>query len=195
MAPALKAGLVAALCLAACGKSDGSSFDAAVDGSIHDQRYAPDQLTATSISLVKGFPDNPNSYDTTFMTLVFGQKQIDACGSPASGQGMIRTLPAQSVLQVQVASMGAAIVPGNFRFASSTMRDGEFGARIDRLVDCTTFDPNTADLATGGSVTITSVTALEIAGQFELTFPSGSVRGSFRSPFCTRHWVTPNWSR
>jgi hypothetical protein len=93
------------------------------------------------------------------------------------------------VADISLASTPPPVAPGTYAVVpstgptlgpdgTSTFASAEYGA--GSADSCA----STSETATGGTVTITTVSAAHVVGTYDLTFPDGSVQGSFDAPGC-----------
>jgi hypothetical protein len=83
-------------------------------------------------------------------------------------------------LALVVGTSAALVQPGTYTINAhgAETATAEF-AKVDAKCQSTLMDA-----ATGGTVTITTFSTSEVSGAFQLTFPDGSLSGSFDAPAC-----------
>jgi hypothetical protein len=158
--------LLAPMGVAACGtgaQGGGASVSGVVGGAPFTARdsYATQGRSATSSGL-------PEASVTIVITDYAGA--CATAGAYAGGTTLVLTITRQ----------GAAVVPGTYG------ADGGGGEQVSAALQRTDAQCHlgAVDTMSSGSVTLDSVSATEVAGSFQLTFPDGSLSGSFHAAPC-----------
>ena len=99
-------------------------------------------------------------------------------------------------LQVSVFGVGGAgsVVAGTYTINGGGVGVGDGGigaasasATLDRNdAQCTSTVPTADRRATGGTITISSISAAGVTGSYSATFKDGTLSGSFNAAFCSR---------
>jgi hypothetical protein len=88
--------------------------------------------------------------------------------------------PNATSLELVVSALGSSVATGNYAIVPQGYGASASYATVDG--NC---NPSFVDGATGGSITLTTVSGSTIAGTFDLTFGSDHLTGSFSAPICT----------
>ncbi len=87
--------------------------------------------------------------------------------------------PGATSLVVAVSAMGGSVATGTYGVVSQG-----FGATASYATQDATCNTSFSETASGGSVTLTTVSGSSVAGTFDLTFGTDHVTGSFSAPIC-----------
>jgi len=124
--------------------------------------------------------DNPGTSGTVMGLTSFS----DACATLYTSKRVPRSSVAMSFQLITLADgslSGPVTAPGTFSLLTAGVSTGEFGVNWD-TIDASCNDTSTS--ATGGSVTVTAVSASRLEGTFDLTFGADHVTGSFSASNC-----------
>ena len=114
---------------------------------------------------------------------------------------LAHSLPANSdkgnyaALQLQVSSfntgssMAGPVVAGTYAIGTQTAVDGGTATRATASLQkndaqCKSVVPNADHTASGGTVTITSISATGVSGSYSVTFADGTMSGAFNAADC-----------
>jgi hypothetical protein len=88
--------------------------------------------------------------------------------------------PGATALIVAVSAMGGSVATGTYAVVTQG-----FGATASYATQDATCNTSFSENASGGSVTLTTVSGSTVAGTFDLTFGSDHLTGSFSAPICS----------
>ncbi len=100
-----------------------------------------------------------------------------------------------TALQLQVSSynsgssMAGPVVAGTYAIGGQTATDGGTGARASARLQkndaqCKSLVPSADHAASGGTITITAISATAVSGSYSVTFADGTMSGAFDAAFC-----------
>jgi hypothetical protein len=155
--------------LAACSSSSGGgSGTASVSGTIQGAAVpATDSVGLSSVSTQNGVSEAAVGAIITNIANACGVLQDH--GNP----------PGATALVVAVSASGGSVATGTYGIVSQG-----FGATASYATQDMNCNPSLNETATGGSVTLTSVSGSSVSGTFDLTFSGDHLTGSFSAPIC-----------
>ncbi len=165
------------------GESDAASGSDAADSRNDDdagaaKSFAPLSSTALAFTLPANTSSNPNPDPITIVNLVFSSKSnVAFCPSP-------QTTQEAEQLGIQFGVRGEAVTVGSYTLTTGKIAAGRCTASFRKLD--ATCDMVSEEDATAGTVTITAVSATELTGTLDFTFPSGSVERPFTVTLCVK---------
>lgn len=166
--------------------------DAGPDGSNNPgdvSSFVPRSSSGFNFVIPPASSDNPSATPFTVGGMLFSSSPdgVAFTCTPFSGSMRARS----SMLTIQIGSSGDKLRPRVYAMvgANDKISDGKFAASFDTLgAECESTISGTDDGVepTSGTVTIATVTDSEVTGTYDLTFPSGSTKGSFTISNCTK---------
>lgn len=171
---------------AACSSSETAAADPVVlSGTVAGTSFDAHASSGFAVTYPPNTSINTTNAAFTKLSIAFTTKAsgIDYCGAS------IARKPDQDQILLQLVSNGEAIAPGTYTLArgSDFLDPGTFIANAAHLdAACDGSSDTKAEDASSGSITIQNVGESQVQGTLELTFPSGSAKGNFTAPTCTK---------
>jgi hypothetical protein len=179
---------VVLLCAAACGGGS-SSVEGSVSGTVTNNGVSvtfSNVSEADAITYTGAACSGSGQQSTVAIVL---DDRGGFCGSESTQSALANSDALLLAITGQPASSGAAapaIGPGTYPIASTqTDSSGNIFAGSLTLASFDGTCHQTDGFAIGGTITLTSVSGGEVAGQFNATFAGGSFTGSFDAPPCS----------
>lgn len=169
------------------GPSDAN--DAGPDGTGDVSSFVPRSSSGFNFVIPPESSDNPSATPFTFGSMLFSSKPDGVAITCTPFSGSMRAQA--SMLRIQIGSSGDKLKPRVYAMVGENdkVSDGKFAASFDLLgAECESTIAGMDDGVepTSGTVTIATVTDSEVTGTYDLTFPSGSTKGSFTISNCTK---------
>jgi hypothetical protein len=173
--------LLASVVACSGGNKAASSGGGTATGSVGGQSLAVEG--AISVHDVGGAPE-VDSWDVTLA----GEPLT--CG-PNGGMSMTGPIQFLSLRVINALWGGSAplVAPGTYVIPTGLTgptagSDGVVRYAVAGYVSGSSACGSSTDQATGGTVTITTLSSTHVVGSYDLTFPDGSLKGSFDAPGC-----------
>lgn len=172
--------------VAACSSSETAAADPVIlSGTVAGASFAAHASSGFAVTYPPNTSINTTKTAFTKLSIAFTTKAsgINYCGAS------ITRKPEQDQILLQFVSNGDAVAPGTYTLArgASFLDPGTFIANAAHLdAACDGSSDAKAEDATSGSITIQTVAEGQVQGTLDLTFPSGSAKGNFTTPICTK---------